>query len=241
MKFNKQENQHNNLLGFHKIVQACSHLDDHRNLDRRAYFLTINLRNSWKKDVSQAIYRQICGTLMENGHISDSITPGLVLEHDREGSRRGRITNKLPHFHGLLFSTKEVPFHRRWQIRNLIDTSLRKLPDVESSLTNVYDYRETLGYVADYNTKLSKLKSERGIPDQLQGHIYPIDKVRVAGRAGVTKRHFWMDRSDDRLRLLYEDPTQFFSPEYCDTFGEEIAALFELGRKQELYPNAMAA
>ena len=238
----EERNQPNEVLGCHKILQACSHFTSFENLDRRAHYMTIHLRREdrqrgiegWRRGIEDVVYRKICQTLTRQGLIPDHVTPGLLLDQDRADSRYGQITNENPHLHGLLFTPRELGFGDRLRLNWAVDECLRELGDVTSSETTIYIQNKPLGMVADYNAKLAKLKSLQGIVDELTGKIYPIDRVRTDGRFDSAKHITWRERADRLIAAFYRDPDHFFSTEYCHKFRSSLSMLSDYGKKQSL-------
>lgn len=88
---------------------ACgiSHMKNKSRIDKRCLYLTAHLKNRHSFEKFNFELFEFLKSIVENKKLPLCRYPSLISSLDFEGSKEGKITDKLPHTHSLIFFPKE--------------------------------------------------------------------------------------------------------------------------------------
>lgn len=224
----KRLRQADSLLAYQRLLQAASHFDDTSDLDKRAYFITVNLRYNCLDQIRKPIYFKLKQVTQNHAFGGGPGRPGLVLYDDVSGSKYNKAFDNNHHFHGILLmpkSQKSLNTHTGF-IAETVKQRVGEISEVSSVDCQPYRYDEPLDYVIGYADKFVRKSGHEAFgAQQFQSVAYPYDfDVQARGRTDSDRQQ--PQSSYGRLLNLFRtNPAALFSEEYMHHFGENITRL----------------
>lgn len=105
-------NQRNNLIYNDYVSPWCisraiCHMKSTKYIDQKCIYLTIHLKDD--KDFEKATYsiHEFLKSLFDKKNLPLRKVPGIISSLDYEGSKFGRVSNRSPHIHAVIYLAKQ--------------------------------------------------------------------------------------------------------------------------------------
>lgn len=213
------------LESYSNLIYSIQHFQDYSEIDKRTYFITIELDSNYKShgfgNLKNNIFHKINYLITGSGYNDGPERPALVISDDVEATRINQsISNQplYPHMHGILVLSKEQNFHFPL-IGNLqfhINTAVQELFEVIDCTTQQYIPDKPIHHVVDY---ACKIRSKQNFYNNNYDYSVLPFEADLHSKKRKSKNSQVSNNADVLFQQTLQNPSMIFSDEYLQKFG----------------------
>lgn len=190
------------------LANTIAHMKSVKDLDKRIINICVHLKSEYLFNELNMHMHDFVRSLCARNKLPFNKVPGLLSSLDFEGSRRGIVSDRIPHIHAMLILGELFSDDRVQAIMKELEDYLLKSELVDTSkkagdavyICRFYNRKEYKGTgeqitnIVDYN-----LKGKLSVQSISEVQIYPYEDIIQKGSEAATKIRRCADKHFDRL------------------------------------------